>query len=150
MLAPNDPASGSDAGLQRQYNIQPGTIIRRRRTTSPKNQGCDSDQSVSIDDLEDPIDSDHNEPVPTPIRRWLLFCFQHYGIDSKALHIRLQDPVSDEKLFRCLRKMYFEHKIRPWMRYLRLTRFVSYLTDYNVKRISYVQVWYLTVRTIIL
>ncbi|KAM3075825.1 hypothetical protein ACMFMG_007950 [Clarireedia jacksonii] len=138
-LAPSTSTSGSDAGIQLQSSIQAGTLVQRMRTAEPEDQGCDSDQSVTLDDSDDTIDSDHDEPLPRSKRTWLLFCFQHYEIDSKALHIRIRGPVTDDKLFRCLRQKYFAHKIRPWMTYLGLTRFVSYLTDYNVKRISFAQ-----------
>lgn len=136
-------ASGSDAGLWRQSNSRPGSNMQRGQATE-KGLRYESDDSISIDDSDEPNTSDQNERVPKTRRRWLLFCFQHYGIDSKALHVRLQGPVGDEKLFRSLRKMYYGHKIKPWMRYLGLTRFVAYLTDYKVKRISFVQVEYST------
>lgn len=139
-------SSGSDASLQRQSHSQPRLITQRGHTTEKSAPGYDSDHSVSIDDSDEPTGFAYNAPVPAPRKRWLLFCFQDYGIDSKALHVRLREPVGDEKLFQSLRKMYYEHKTKPWMRYLGVTRFAAYLTDCKVKRISFVQVRYSTLR----
>lgn len=73
-LVSSSSASGSDAGLLRQSNNQPGSITQRGRATA-KGLGYKSDDSISIDNSDEPTISDHNERKTTTRRQWLLFCF---------------------------------------------------------------------------
>ncbi|KAI0376659.1 hypothetical protein F5Y04DRAFT_285739 [Hypomontagnella monticulosa] len=132
-------ASGSDnMGSQVQVSLRPGHRIPQAPATDSDEQGYESDQSVYLDD-SDAGNTDHRSASSMETKMWLLFCFPYHDIDSKAIHIRLQKLINDEELFRCLRQNYLNYKIRPWMTYLGLTRFVAYLTDYKVKKISFVQ-----------
>lgn len=114
----------------------------RGQITTAKEQTAFSRSDHTIQD-ESSLSEDSDDEKPVSLNtppKWLLFCFDHRASIPKIEHVRLPNDASDQDLFPRLRKKYYSYKTTRWIKWMGLSRFVAYLTNYEIKNASFVKV----------